>query len=273
MPAHLAYEVDGRRIAVTLDDPALARPLAALYPAYRPSALGRDRSADLSLDVRSSKQGFLVTDMHGNVQTCTTFGEVLAAFESVCTEALLHLRADAIPLHASGAVVQGRAVLALGGPGAGKSSLAVSWHQAGIPVLGDDVVLLGEDGRCHPFKRLFGIDASLLAALGVDPTTTAFWEAGATEAWYDAGSGPGWADAALVGRIAVVRYQPGAGLAFEPIPPAELLNTLVHSQLITVTDRARGFDRLARIATVPAYRVTFGSAREAAEAMVSRLTA
>lgn len=273
MSVRLLFEIDGRRLTVELDDPTLAPPLSALFRGYRlPPEAGAGLAPDVTVTVHSMDAGFTVTDAGGHARACATFGELLAEVETACTEAFLGLAAPMIPLHASGAAVNGRAVLALGAPGAGKSTLAVSWHRAGFPVLGDDVILLDEDGVVHPFKRLFGIDADMLAALGVDPATTPFWEVGADEAWYDGGIGAGWAAPAPVGTIAVVRHRAGAGTTLEPLAPLELLNALVHSQLITVAERTRGFDRLARIAaSVPAYRMTFESAPDAAATLAAQL--
>jgi hypothetical protein len=51
---------------------------------------------------------------------------------------LLRLR-GVLALHASGVVVDGKAVLFVGGCGAGKSTMAASFSQAGFPVLSDDI--------------------------------------------------------------------------------------------------------------------------------------
>ena len=49
-------------------------------------------------------------------------------------------------LHASGVVVEGRAVALLGAPGAGKSTAAAAFARAGHPVIADDLVPLRHDG-------------------------------------------------------------------------------------------------------------------------------
>lgn len=64
---------------------------------------------------------------------------------------LAHL--DRTPIHASGLVAGGLAILACGPSGAGKSSLALAADEAGWPVLSDDTVYL----QTEPRLRVWGI--------------------------------------------------------------------------------------------------------------------
>jgi hypothetical protein len=59
---------------------------------------------------------------------------------------ILRLRGH-VPLHASAVEIGDRGVLFVGGPGAGKSTLAAAFAAQGYPVLSDDVVLLRQDGE------------------------------------------------------------------------------------------------------------------------------
>jgi len=58
-----------------------------------------------------------------------------------------------VPLHASAVVIDGRAVLFAGSPGAGKSSTAAALALLGCPVLSDDIVVVADEGgvmMAHP---------------------------------------------------------------------------------------------------------------------------
>jgi hypothetical protein len=65
---------------------------------------------------------------------------------------VLRLRGT-VPLHASAVVIDERAIVFAGAPGAGKSSTAAAFARLGYPVLSDDIVLMAdEDGvmMAHP---------------------------------------------------------------------------------------------------------------------------
>ena len=58
-----------------------------------------------------------------------------------------------VPLHASAVVIDDRAVLFAGSPGAGKSSTAAAFALLGYPVLSDDIVTIADEGgvmMAHP---------------------------------------------------------------------------------------------------------------------------
>jgi hypothetical protein len=58
-----------------------------------------------------------------------------------------------VPLHASAIVIDDRAIVFAGAPGAGKSSTAAAFATLGFPVLSDDVVVIADDGGvmiAHP---------------------------------------------------------------------------------------------------------------------------
>jgi hypothetical protein len=58
---------------------------------------------------------------------------------------VLRLR-GVVPLHASTVVIAGRAIVLMGGPGAGKSTTAAAFAKLGYSVLCEDVAALTEDG-------------------------------------------------------------------------------------------------------------------------------
>ncbi|WP_324808154.1 hypothetical protein SH584_02045 [Sphingomonas sp. LY29] len=62
---------------------------------------------------------------------------------------VLHQR-GLLPLHANAIVIDGQACAFMGHSGAGKSTLAACFHDAGYPVLADDVVVVSFDERGEP---------------------------------------------------------------------------------------------------------------------------
>lgn len=266
--AQLEFAVCAGAVAVTVESVDLAEALERCFPDYVVTNGSRATSPDHVLTVRVEADGFTATEPDGSTRSCATLTEILSVSEFAVARALLARCDGYVPLHASGAAVQGeRGVLALGKPGAGKSSLAICWHHAGHPGLGDDAVLVGTDARVHPFKRLYEVDAALLPEIGLRPADTPLWEVGSTEAWYDPAETVGWAGPTRIAVVAVVRYRPGAALTLEPLSRAATLNFLLHSRFGPTTPDVAA-DRLAELCRgADGYVVTFGAARAAAQAI------
>lgn len=130
--------------------------------------------------------------------------ELLTILEGILARALLDTASQRVHLHAAGVRLDEEALLALGAGGAGKSSLALTWSVMGLPVLGDDVVLLDVDGRAESFRRLFKVDPIRLASHGIDPTSTPAWADGSEEAWFDPRTAGGWSTGPIPVRAVVV---------------------------------------------------------------------
>lgn len=265
--SRLRYEVFGRSIEVVIDAPALVEQLARLFPAYSAPAPAEGSGAPVVLAVGARDGAYAVTEGPGPPRLCGSLTELLSVSEFAITRALLARCTDHLPLHASGAVVDGRGVIALGRPGAGKSSLAISWACDGHRALGDDVVLVDGAATVHPFKRLYEVDVALLPDLGLDPRETPFWEDGSTEAWYDPGNGAGWAGSTPVAVVAIARHQPGAALSLERLSRAATLNFLLHSHFEWGTRDATTNRLVALSRGTEGYVVTFGAAKQAARAI------
>lgn len=254
-----------------MDDGSLPAPLAATFPAYvAASGAGGRPHESIAVRRREEGGGWLVRRGDGEM-ACDDLASVVTSVEFALTEALLRACADQVQLHASGAVVRGRAVLAAGASDIGKSSLAAAWSAAGHQVLGDDVVFLDAAGRARPFKRLFKVVPAVLREVGLTPTPHPAGSDADEAAWYDPARGAGWAAPAGVGWLVFPDYQAGAATTMERVTAAGSLERLLESVVISGLDRSRSFEALARLAeATPAYRITFGSARDAVRGMTER---
>jgi hypothetical protein len=213
---------------------------------------------------------YVVSSRDASEVLCATQLDAVAAFEYALSRSLAASLEEYVHLHASGAVVNGQAVLALGHSGAGKSSLAVSMLARGHQILGDDTLMLGSNAKVSPFKRLLKVSPVVLRELGIDPTNTVEWDPGWPEAWYDPREGPGWATEAPIAVLALARYNPDASLSLSPVPAAEALNALIHSVMVTGMPAGEDFDRLFRaVQDAKAFRLEYRSAIEAAEVLCS----
>jgi hypothetical protein len=266
----LFFSAGGRTVVAEILEPAFLDSVRRLYPEYQ-VAQPRRLNADVA-DVSFSKgpNGYAVTSPDSPDVICGNQMDAIVALEFALTRKLAASCDRSVHLHASGAVVGGGAILALGASGAGKSSVALSLLMHGYPTLGDDMVLLGPTGSVAPFKRLLKVSREMLGELGIDPGTTVHWDADWPEAWLDPGNAAGWAEEAPVAVLALVQYRPHAPLSISPVPPAEGLNALVHSVMVTGKSAAEGFDRLVRVAqSAKMYRLEFPSAIAAADTLCS----
>jgi hypothetical protein len=204
---------------------------------------------------------------------CADHASLVAHAEFVLTELLLEQAGHLAHLHASGAALNGHAVLALGPSGAGKSSLALAWHRLGLPVYGDDVVLVDQDGRARAFPRLFKVEPLVVTDLGIELGATPYHGLGPGPAWFDPAVGAGWADPAAVAVLAFARYEAGAGVRTRDLRRSEALRLVLPALMQSGLTAADAFDRLVRMVRgARAVEVRFGSAAAAAAALAEAAT-
>jgi hypothetical protein len=242
---------------------ALREDLSGLFRGYAVHD-ANGRTADVTIRVEGDATGYTVLGP-GATKRCRDAVELFAAVEFALTKRFIAGVPNWIRLHAAGTHVGGRAVLALGPAGAGKSSLATAWQRAGNAAYGDDVVLLDRDGLVHPFRRLFKVAPAVLDGLGIAPEETPYWESGSSEAWYDPAEGAGWGSPACVGVVAVIRFRPRAGYRATPLRRGELLAALLASRIPPVSDPVLDVATCARVAgSARGLKLEFGDVREAA---------
>lgn len=102
-----------------------------------------------SITISEDTSGFLIAcaaDLHGPLAA----NELVPSLKVVLTDAYLR-RSELLVLHAATLVRNGRALLVLGDPGAGKSTLALFADAAGpFQLAGDDIAELRPDGGVRP---------------------------------------------------------------------------------------------------------------------------
>jgi hypothetical protein len=209
-------------------------------------------------------------DEEGARQVYETVPELLAALEHAVLVLLLPAHAAEVHLHAAGAVCEAGAIIALGASGAGKSSMALAWSQSGLPLMADDTVILGEEGRVWGIPRLVKVDRGRLEPFGLTLDETVAPDPTHEEAWYDPARGGGWADARghelLVG--ARIQYDGGERTRVQRMTEVESLRALLDHVLEGGVGPAQGIDRLIVLArAVPFYDVRFSDVGEAADGL------
>jgi len=169
-----------------------------------------------------------------------------------------------LALHASAALVDGEAVLFVGGNGAGKSTLAAACARAGLAILSDDVVALREAGgrwwasSAYDHVRLWAASEEALFGAGTLPLLTPHWDKRVLPL---RGHGYVHAEGCAPVRAVFVLDAREAGAAasrLHPIAPREALLLLVAhaaaSRLMTARLRALELEPLGRFVTACAPR-------------------
>jgi hypothetical protein len=170
---------------------------------------------------------------------------------------VLRLR-GAVPLHASAVAVNGRALLFIGEPWAGKSSTAAAFSTLGYPVLADDIVRVDagqREGFAHPGHPGLGLWSDSAEALFGEPgDDRAPSQAYQKRVIDPRNSACVEAMPAPIDAIYLLEERPKPGsapLAIEPVRPSSALLALVRHTFggayLDPAMRAREFDVLCRL--------------------------
>jgi len=249
----------------TVEAPAaIAGDLASLFP-----QMVRSAHPSVPADVRVVPESGGFTVASDEVIACDRALSALGAAELAVTRRLLASDTEHCHVHAAAALApDGRAILAVGSSGSGKSALAFAWCRTGRPLLGDDVVAID---RVHAFPRPLKVDAARLREAGESPEDTIAWDLGTSEAWVDPTRYAGWAvGGAPVGLLADVRFVPASDVRTREVSRAAALRMLLAAVHQTGVSRAHSVDRLIEVVKgSAAYEVRFGDAVDAAARLVA----
>ena len=192
-------------------------------------------------------------------------GDLPTYLEYAITRLLLSVESTLAHLHCAGVVSDGSATLAVGGSGAGKSTVALAWLLAGRPILGDDIVFLDSSGVASPFYKPVKAPVARALEFGLQAADTPYWHEDAEELWIKPEDYGGWAEPTTVGAIAFLDRTPGQETQIDPISPAECAAGLVGQFMTSGPRPSRCIDSILALATrAPAFRISFSSSRDAA---------
>ena len=182
-PGRHRYRLFGLRVASTMplpdltetpgdDAPDVTIDMGALPPPTAPEPMGLSITpAGAMLNVPEAGR-YLVTDGNRIVvdpRPDVTERTVRLYLLGSAIGAVLHQR-GLLPLHANVIAFNGAAVAFMGHSGAGKSTLASRFHDRGLPILGDDVCVVRQDGggpaMAQPGLPRMRLWADALAASG-----------------------------------------------------------------------------------------------------------
>lgn len=185
-----------------------------------------------------------------------------------------------VGLHGAAAVFAAGVVVALGETGAGKSTLALRLAARGIPILGDDRVLV--DTRDDPGPVIVALGLSARARLPLPPgddRLAAFVERHTAEwvgdaAWLDGRAACPFGTRAPLAGFVMLERRAGAGAArLEPVGGAALAARLIEQATAPAAGPAELVARLARLATTGGQRLVYDDGAAACDVLVARFGA
>ena len=142
--------IDGVRICVRSDEPAVLDAVATSYAAFRVADGTPDGQAEVAIETWRAAGRDEPSMILGTLDRI-----VMAVIDGMAQRGVLGI-------HAAAVVVDGRAVVLAGRSGAGKSTLTLALLRAGAHLLTDELTLIDRDGSTVlPYPR----------ALHVSPTT------------------------------------------------------------------------------------------------------
>ena len=199
--SRVAFSLHPNRVVVAAVPEHLEPALLCLFPDDQVEV--PERQPDLTLHTQGPR--LQLFDRTGPMTDAVEGrGEALGQLELMLAEYLVSSDPERRVLHAGGANVDGRAILLSGHGGSGKSTVTAAMAMLGLPVFGDDVVLVEpETGVVSPVRRLLKIMEEPRAALGIPRQWTPL-----DELWPEAiylhpsDLGSTWAEPAAVRLIA-----------------------------------------------------------------------
>lgn len=146
----LVFLTGSASLSVCFPDSGLGRLLREAHPVVAPAPV----PATARLCVLRTPEGFRLRRPDGSTETLDADEDgLLRRVEEIVVAHELARRRDEVLLRAAGAVAPDGALLVVGVPGSGKSSVALAWGALGLPHLGDPLVALGQGGRARALAR------------------------------------------------------------------------------------------------------------------------
>ena len=263
----VVFTFEGVETEVVVRDAALARDVSRIFPGARVEESGD--CLGTSKELGSGPDGFFFR----NLEERAIFGSVpdlLAAVEFAVVIDLLAGAKGTTHIHAAGTGTPHGAVLVTGPAGAGKSSIALAWALSGLPLLGDDVIQMDEEGLVAAFPRLLKVDPDRLEEGGVAVEGTPFWKPDSDEAWFDPVTAGGWIRGkSQVAVLARVEFGGAEDLQIREMDDGAGLRLLLDAVQTTGLQPEQSMDRFIQfLAGARVFDLRFVSSTEAARHLV-----
>lgn len=260
-----ALSVAGVSVQLCLSD-ALCAEVEDVFGAY---VCDTSRShAQLSARLTGERVEILPPGQPATTCERAEFVPLLKAFLIDC---ILEFANHEVALHAAALVADGKALLLLGSPGSGKTTLATALARRGFKVAADDVVLLDGTGQVTGLPLPFTIKETAWAMVSPE------WPGLAEQPVYRRPDGIQvrylqhdiWADPGPlpVGHVLLIDRQPDASASLEEVGPVTALEALIaegHSRDERLSEE--GFAALAiALRDARCFRLTYSGRDEAAD--------
>ncbi|QQS54337.1 MAG: PqqD family peptide modification chaperone [Candidatus Competibacteraceae bacterium] len=247
-----------RRMALVVDDPALAEPLARII-----DHLGVEPGLfpDHRLRLSGIASGWRLAVDGAPIAAGDAFDEAIARTVSELVEWGCDINSRLLVLHAAGLSQSGRGVLLIGQGGSGKTTLAAALNAEGFGLLGDDVIPVNLDGQ------LVGIGMSLCLKSGSWPVLASclpnldhapLIERFGQQVRFSPPPGPVMRGPIPMGVFLFPHYRPSGGPTLEPLEPVAVLQRIVEAEPVISTLDPDRLNTLTRwVSSVPAFALTY----------------
>lgn len=241
----LAYRVEGARVEARVDVPQLVEAAHCFYPGHQASPAGTRPDVHLFRD----PDGTYRVRVARGVWIDESAPDAGVHFELTVTNLLAERVDGAAVLHGGGAVTPGGALVVSGPGGSGKSSLTAALAKLGMPIFGDDVLLLDRrSAALRAFPRLLRIREparTLLELPDSRPPLSELWP-GSSFLRPEA-LGSRWADRSPVRGVVFPRRDLKEEVPrFERLSGAESMRRMISELLMVDGASPEDFDLLAR---------------------------
>lgn len=241
----LAYRVEGARVEARVDIPELVEAARCFYPGHQAAPAGTRpdvhlfRDPDGTYRVRVARGAWID-------QSAPDAG---VHFELTVTNLLAERVDGAAVLHGGAAATPGGALVVSGPGGSGKSSLTAALAKLGMPIFGDDVLLLDRrSADLRAFPRLLRIREparTLLELPDSPPPLSELWPE--SSFLRPEALGSRWADRSPVRGVVFPRRDPKEeDPRLERLSGAESMRRMISELLMVDGASPEDFDLLAR---------------------------
>jgi len=230
---------------------------------------------DAALDILVDERDRVLKIGNENAEICDDVNQIVPMIKAGLVRLALERSNDALAFHAAGVSLKGRCLLMPGASGSGKSTLTAALVGAGLPLLGDDTIVLTDDFQARPMPFAICLKTgswallqSRFPRLALQPT---YCRMDGKYVRYLLPPDPKrWIDPSSrqpVGWIVFPSHAPQAKSRLEPLPRPEALRRLMQDcyPLGAGLDAAKVAQLVAWIREVACFELRFSALEDAVE--------